>query len=179
MRNILIRLGIIFLAVLIQISFFPALFSAAHAPNLILLLVISWAIIVGFNDILIWIIITGIISDLVFFKSVGTSVIFFVIVAYGISFLSRRFLVENRNWGFLMMSFFVFAATIFYGLFNVFINSQFIESLNGSFWTELFIFRKEIAMQVVLNLLFFPLCYFPLVKLERRLSFHDKKMSLK
>jgi rod shape-determining protein MreD len=179
MQSKLIRLGIIFLAILIQISFLPVLFSANEVPNIILLLVISWAVIMGFDNILIWAIIIGVAADLIFFRAVGTSVIFFIVIAYSISFVSRRFLVENKNLGFLIIAFFIVFSTIFYGFLNIFINSRLIENFRGSFGTQLILLQKSILIQIAFNLLLFPLCYFPLVRLEKYLSFYEKKISLK
>jgi hypothetical protein len=79
----------------------------------------------------------------------------------------------------LMMAFFVSAATIFYGFFNILINNQLIESFHINSWSGILLLRKDIAVQVIFNLLLFPLCYFILTKLEKRLSFYDKKINLK
>ena len=179
MQSKLIRLGIIFLAILIQISFLPVLFSTNEVPNIILLLIISWTVIMGFDNILIWVIITGIMADLIFFRSVGTSVIFFVVIAYSISFVSRRFLIENKNSGFLIIALFIIFSTILYGFLNIFINSQIIENFRGSFGAQLIILQKSILTQIAFNLLLFPLGYFPLVRLEKYLSFYERRISLK
>jgi rod shape-determining protein MreD len=181
MERKIVRLIIILLAVIIQISFLPAIFSAFQVPQIVLMLVIAWTIIAGFRNILPWIIMAGFFLDLLSFKTIGLSITVFVLVAYFVSFFSRRFLVESRGWGALVMAFFIFFSTVFYYFFNNFFANLLLSAnlLTSGFWKSFIFFQKDVAAQIFFNLLLFFACFFLLSRIENYLSFYEKKVKIK
>jgi rod shape-determining protein MreD len=113
LKKRLIYFAVVLLALIIQVSVLPVFFSYQNIPQIMLMLVIAGTIIFGFHRVLPWVIFGGILLDLISYQRVGLSVILFVLVSYFVSFISRRFLVENKNWGFLIMIFFIAVATAF------------------------------------------------------------------
>ncbi len=181
MERKIARFLIILLAVILQISFLPALFSQYQVPQIVLMLVIAWTIISGFRNILPWIVATGVVLDILSFEKIGLSVIAFVIIAYFVSFFSRRFLVESRGWGTLVMVFFIFFSTIFYYLFGIFFANFHLPASSTAydFWRSFVFFQKNVSIQIVFNILLFFLCYLLLARVEEYLSFYGKKVNLK
>jgi rod shape-determining protein MreD len=118
MKNNFFIFFLIVAGIILQVSGFPVLFSRGYLPSIVLVGVIASTIIWGFRNALIWIIVTGAVFDLITYGVMGKQVIILVVVAYFVSFFSKRFLVENRGLGILAIIILVSVATlIFKGLF--------------------------------------------------------------
>lgn len=166
-QGIIIFLLIIFSAIL-QSAVFSNVFFWGLGPDILLLLVIFWTTQVGFEKALLKNIAVGFVFDLVFFSAVGIHVAAFVSVAFFVSFISKRFLVVASNWRVFILTITVIFSTLANNLF-----------LNGLFLVAGYFGRIEIgnapipffslllAKETILNILFFPLVYFSLKKVER------------
>lgn len=166
-----IRTIIIILVVLIQVSFLAVVFPQHKVPSIALALVVSWTIISGFQQIFLWIILLGFFLDIVSFQTVGINIILLVMISYFVSFFSRRFLLEHRGWGTLVIVFFIIISTFFYYSVNVFIADSENALANIS--------PENVGIQIIINLILFLIIYFPLRKIEEFLSFYDKRVKIK
>ncbi len=170
---------IIFFAVISQSAFFSNVFFLGTGPNILLLLVIFWVSREGFEKALGKIILAGFILDLASFYPVGMNIFSFVAVAFLVSFFSKRFLAASSGWYLPVLFFLVILSTlanelILAGLFQLAGYFKSLSQINLIFPLAGFILLKKIF----LNILFFPIVYFLLLKNEKFLiSTARKKMS--
>ncbi len=177
MRTIAIRSAVVGVAVILQTSFLNLVLSSSLRIDLLPLLVLAWVIIVGFEKIWPWIVVLGIFSDLITFERVGFNVIFFIGIAYGISFSSRRFLVERRLAGFLVTSLFIIVVFLFLDIGRLFALENFSIIQTYEELGELLSWKK-IVFQGILNIILFYAIYYPLSKLEKNIYNHDNKIKV-
>lgn len=144
---------VIVLAALIEISFLPAVFSFRPLPDLSLMLIIAATIIAGFKTFLPWTVFAGILHDLIFYGRFGSRIIFLVGVAYFVSFFSRRFLIENKFWGSIVMTGFVVIITIAHRLFLVFMDLLLVDSKKNGYFIQKI--TTGLPIEILLNLTFF------------------------
>lgn len=170
METKIVRSLVILIGVSFQTSVLAILFSRGQIPNIILLIIIIWTIIVGFNKIWPWAIIAGAALDLASFEPVGKNVIFLILISYIMNFFLQRFLTENRAWRIITISFFVVIASALYAFYNVFFTNL---SEKLSFILE------NITIQVVASIILFYICYTLLNKLENFLSLRNFQLRIK
>jgi rod shape-determining protein MreD len=116
MRNLLIATFCVAL-VLLHISAAGAFFKSEIIPNVTLALVISLVFILGFDKSLAWIILSGLLLDVVSGHIFGTSALLFVIIGWMISVLSTAVDFKSRRLLFLP-TLFLFSAGLTF-LFDV------------------------------------------------------------
>ena len=175
METIIARLAIILMGISFQVSALAVLFSRGQVPNIILLIIIAWTIIVGFNKIWPWTIIAGVILDLASFEPIGKNVIFLLIVSYAVNFFLQRFLTENRIWRVVMISFFVVATTIFYASCDIF----FVSPSEMDIKEKISFMAENAAVQIIASAMLFYVCYALLKKVEDFLSFRAFQVKVK
>lgn len=157
---------IIFFSAILQLAVFSNIFFWGLGPNILLLLVIFWVIRDGFEGTLFQDILAGFVLDLVTFSVVGTNVAAFLLVAFLISFISKRFLVVARNWRIFILTITIIFATLANNLCLNGIShlaSYFGKTAIGNL--PIPFFSSLLAKEIVLNVLFFPLIYFFLKKI--------------
>ncbi len=167
---------IIFFSVILQLTVFTNIFFFGLGPNILLLLTIYWTTQAGFEKALARNISAGFAYDLATFCIIGTHIASFTLVAFFVGFISKRFLVVARNWRILIL-----AITIIFGTLanNLFLNglfeigSYFGKNSIGS--VPVSFFSSILAKEVILNILFFPLIYFLLKKIEHSNFFQVRK----
>lgn len=100
---IAITLGVVF-----QISLLPEIFTRGAVPNLILTVVIYWAIKYDFSEALPKIILIGMIYDIFSFYPVGSNIVAFLTVAFMVNSLTKRLAVSqwSFNIGIIILSVF-------------------------------------------------------------------------
>lgn len=156
-----------FFAGVLQFSVLPNFFPTGAVPEITLLLIIFWTAQDGFEKTWPKAVFAGIITDLFHFFPIGVSVMAFSAVSYGVSFLSKRFLISRKNLGFFVMLVFVVAGSL--------LNSLIL----GIFLKTYRIFNFEdinfLMQKTLFNVLLFVIIYWPLESLEKFLSFYDKK----
>jgi rod shape-determining protein MreD len=157
---------IIFFSAILQLAVFSNIFFWGLGPNILLLLIIFWVIQEGFEGAFFQNSLTGFALDLITFSVVGTNVATFLLVAFLISFISKRFLVVARNWRIFILTITIIFATLANNL-----------CLNGIFYVASYFgktavgnlpvpfFSSLLAKEIFLNVLFFPLIYFFLKKI--------------
>lgn len=169
---------VIFFAVIFQVSFLSNFLLVETMPSLVLLLVIFWTARKGFEKNLLRTITAGLLLDFALFDVPGTHILSFSMVSFGIGFLSKRFLVSDRFFRFLIISGIIIAGTIadmifldafsrFYGWVN-FEKIPFNQTAAGGYirpWA------------LLSNLVLFALIYPAMMKLEKFLEFYEARMS--
>lgn len=151
--------------VIFQKSFVPLFFSGSYLPDAVLMLVLTWTIIDGFEEFLWWAVFAGFLCDLFFYTQIGMHIIIFVFTVYFVSFFSRRFLVEISTNGIFLIFFFIIVVTFF-----SIIISFFALSLNSESWYEIakyFSNPKDIFFELLFNG-FFSLGLFFIIKKVRK-----------
>lgn len=172
MKKFFIYFPIIFFATILQVSAIPVIFRG-WLPDLVLSMVLAWALIDGFEKFFFWAVFSGILYDLLAFSNVGISVIVFSLATYAVSFFSRRFSTEMRGVGSFLSIFFVFSATIGAKAISSFawLEKGFAEK--GP-WKGLMFFGEGLAGAFIWNLVFFFAFFYFLNRLEDRFLLRQK-----
>jgi rod shape-determining protein MreD len=155
---------VIFLAVMLQVSFFPNILVPKIFPDVALIAVIFWAARSGFEKAWPWAVIGGLMLDFAYFWPVGTNVFSITLMAYGASHIARRFLVaDNFSRFFTMAAILVLAAAIHNALATAII--EIVRRDGVSFRT--LILNADFVFKIIYDLVIFAAAYVPLAKLEK------------
>lgn len=163
MKKFLSALAIILLLVIFQTSLLAPWFGDYFYPDLLLVFVVSVVAIFGFQSTWSWIVLGGLIMDLFAYSRIGTHVIIFMLSAYAISFVSRRFSIGDRGLGLgLIVVLMPFISLLgFWGV--PFLNG--ISPVGKMFSANSFYSVSLITLE---NLLLFFIFYPTLLKLKKR-----------
>ena len=160
MERKITRIIIALLAVLFQISFVPAFFSGIRTPGIILALAISWTVISGFSKIYAWLIFMAVLLDIFSYQRIGISPIFFIIVSYSVSFFSRRFLLDHKIWGVLILIIFISISTaVYYFAAPYFTNLEVIKSQGLNDLNLFHYSARGFVFEIFLNSAFLAIAY--------------------
>ncbi|MDX9913280.1 MAG: hypothetical protein RBS77_01740 [Candidatus Moranbacteria bacterium] len=143
MKNFLLRISIIFLIIFFQLNFLNLIFLENRLVNLSILAVISWVIASGFEKIWIWIVLLGFLNDIFLAQKIGPNILFFISFAYLISFVSRRFIIERRFSGFLLVIFFILMGNVWGSFFDFLFSGADISAEIVSYMKNYFINWKD------------------------------------
>lgn len=157
MKRIFLYAAIISLVVVLQKTAMPVIFHYGYLPDLLMMLVLAWTIAYGFENSLWLAILAGFIYDLLSFMPTGTHVLIFVLMIYFVSFFSRRFLVDLKGTGALLVLFFIIGSQI---------GSDALFTLTASsgngFWKEFggsFGNFQQFMLETLINWGLFFMCY--------------------
>lgn len=176
MKFFLIRSAIIITVILFQINFLNLIFSDSYALNVIPLMVIAWVIIIKFEKIWVWILLLGAMTDIAEMEKFGKNILFFIILAYLVNFLSKRFLIERRLYGIMLLIFFIVIMSLFTDFNDILNFGDFNLSMaTDSIITNLFAWNN-LLIKIVIGTSFFYLAYNILGKIESYLSKYDDKL---
>jgi rod shape-determining protein MreD len=103
MKKFLLIWSVILLLIIFQTSLLAPWFADYFYPDLILIAVISAVVVFGFQAVWIWVVVAGATMDVLAYSRIGTHVIIFSLVAYAVSFISRRFSVGDRGVGIVLI----------------------------------------------------------------------------
>jgi cell shape-determining protein MreD len=140
-------------AVVFGQSYFANFLWLQKAPNLVLVLVIAWVAVAGFNKSLPWVIFLGALSDLVFLKPIGFFVIFYTLIAYLFHFLSARLWTKNRWSGLLALLVFIFLTNIIFASYSI-LDFNWHNLLKVFLSLKVAIFEIEVA-KLLVSVIFF------------------------
>ncbi len=158
---------IIFFSAILQSAVFSDFFFWGLGPNILMLLVIFWTTQEGFEGAFSKNVLAGFFLDLVTFCPIGMNVASFTVVAFLISFISKRFLVVARNWRIFILLVTVIFSTL---VNNIFLNGLFLVAEyfgRISFGSvPVPFFSAVLVKEIILNILFFPLVYFLIKRIE-------------
>lgn len=166
MRQVFV-FALIFLAILLQVSFFTNFLAPVIFPDVALVAIIFWAARSGFEKTWPWAVIGGLMLDLAYFLPVGTNIFSFALAAYGASYLSRRFLVaDNFSRFFTMVGILILGAVSHNLLVPMIVKMSHHEEIN----LGALIISADLILKIVYDLTIFAVIYGPLVKLEKFLE---------
>lgn len=181
MKNFFIG-AILFLAVVVQVSFFPNFFSDEAVPDLALLIIVIWTARSSFNAVLKWAIFGGFIMDIASFWPIGINIISFAAVAFVTNSLGKRFMTSQFGWKFFIYSAMVLIATLINFaavsiLSNVTIETEEFRHYFQGFadWSLL----QNVGLKVVYNLAVFSIIYWPLERVDKIFSYYNRSIILK
>lgn len=147
------------LAAIIQSSFLPALGLVQVRPDLVLAIVVIWAVLRGVREALPWALLGGLLADTLSGGPFGASAFALVIVAFCSSAGEAGVF---RNSLFLPLVA-VFWSNVLYGIIMLFLLATFQQQID---W--LASLRHIIVPGALATMVATPLLYFPLSRLERR-----------
>jgi rod shape-determining protein MreD len=93
---------IIFLSIILQVSFSPALTGGRIIPDIVLVLIVLWSGRKKFEDIWLWVLFGGLILDIAVFGKIGINAISFLLISFVTSLLQERFFIVQRTGSFLI-----------------------------------------------------------------------------
>lgn len=176
MKKKVIYLFIIFTATILQTS--SAVFFLNHnwPADIILMLVLAWTLIDGFEEFLPWAIVAGLFYDLAYFSPIGTHILILAVLSYCLSFFSKRFSLEIRGTGLLLVMAFVVGTTLGSRIITVALEFG-VDALK----TDLENFRILIGVflsSALLNLVIFFGLYFMIRKIEKFFRLKQKRVPI-
>lgn len=173
----------VFLAAILQVSLFPCLFPSGVSPDALLMVLVFWVTRSNFERSWFRMVFLGIISDLFSFFPIGTSIISFSLVSFGLSSLSKRFLVRRQTWNSPVLWSLIVLATLANSLFLFIWMSLIGNGIKMGYFPsrmESFNFLApwdaRVFLRIIPNALFFFLIYRPMEKLEKLAEFHNSKI---
>ncbi len=151
----ILTFSLIFLAAVAEMSLFPILFFGGVAPDVVLILVIIWSSRKSFESFWIWAIIAGFILDAVSLERIGTSAISFLLISFGINFLSKRFFLGQRRRAFFWVMMLVLVGTVVHYFLGMTIEVA-TQSLSLSAFSFKILLFKLLNNAIMLALIYWP-----------------------
>lgn len=171
MSKKIIYIGIIFLAIVAQTTFFPIFFSRI-TPDVVLMLILAWTILDGFNNFFLWSILAGLFYDLASMSVIGTHIIVFLFVVYFVSFFSNRFQVGMKGLGVIIIALMIGLSTLVSNAVFVLVEITNVEKISiiGSIK-----FIVHIILEFVYNGILFVFVYAFLKKIKKTFFLGNQK----
>jgi len=177
MERSVVRIIILLPVLIVQTSFFSALFAEGTVPIFPLVVVVAWTLLLGFMESWKWTVITGIACDAVFALPMGTMVAVLTVSCYGISFFSARFLTTHRVWGGALLSLLVALTTAFAAQGAAV--ATIVTATGNLSPGELLLSPSPLLWQILFTVTLFWTTYPLLRKVEHQLSFYKRKIDIK
>jgi len=154
------------------VNFFPALI----VPDVLLVIVALWTVIIGFEKTWPRAILSGLMLDLIYFWPPGINIFSLVVVSYCVSFLTKRFLISQRGWKFLFLVTLTIVSTLLLHSIYYFISIA-LTLLGYSMQPEApIIFSFGIIYKTLANLIVLFFVYWPVKKIEYFLSIYNQSV---
>jgi cell shape-determining protein MreD len=178
MVNFFIRSIFLFVVVVFQMSFLNVV-SANTFANAILATAIALTLTRGFSVAWPWIVGLGCLFDILSLDIVGITALILIVFSYGISFLSRRFLVEHKESGMLLAVLFMMVSSVVY--FPIlWILRHFIFGIAFSFNSlHVYVSTLNIVYGMMLNASLFVVMYILTSKMHHILDFYEERVIVK
>ena len=160
--------AIIFLTIILELSFFPALFSGYIFPDIALVFIILWSSHKKFEEIWLWAFFTGLILDLVISEKIGINALSFLMIVFGTSFLRERFFISQRSSAFFIALIMVAGGTALHLLFV-----NFLADLSIIFSLKFFIIK------ICSNIIIAIFLYFILAKFKIIFGINENKLIIR
>lgn len=167
-------LFILFLLVILQVSFLPNFFDSRIIPDLALIVLIFFTTRKGFGEIWLKAVTAGLILDFFSFYPLGVNVIALLLVVLITSFLTSRFLAAHSIGRLLILILLIIIGT----LINDFMVAILTKLFKNSY-DFLSIFSWDIGLKILSNILIVAIIYWPLKKYENIKLFFEQKDILK
>jgi len=178
MKNFLLRISVIFLIIFLQVNFLNLIFLENRLVNLSILAVISWVIVSGFEKMWIWIVLLGFLNDIFLTQKIGPSILFFILFAYLISFVARRFIIERRFSGFLLVIFFILMGNVWGRFFDFLFSGVEVSKEIVPYMKNYFIdWKGFIGTNIYAGICFF-LIYSLINKVEKYIARNESRLKV-
>jgi cell shape-determining protein MreD len=154
------------------------IFSGNYLINLSILAVISWVITSSFEKIWPWIIALGFFNDIFLAQKIGSNILFFILLAYLVSFISKRFIIERHFSGFLLVIVFILIGNFGGSIFNFLFVSH---DILGEFWLYLksyFINWESLALVNIFSGICFYLVYVSINRVEKYIAKSESRLNI-
>lgn len=177
MKVFLYRILFLFLLVFLQLSFFDILFPWFRAPLFLLGAVVVFTLVRGFPQVLFMTVPLTLLFDTAALGSVSWFSLYAVLFSYGISFLSRRLLVEHRGLGLLLYGLVSYGGLLLYqgGFFLVARDSATNQALLP---LTVLPSGESLFFSFIFSLPMFIVTYFAVKRFEEHLEFIGQKQFL-
>lgn len=169
--------AILFLTVILQVSFLPNFFPAHATPDLVLIVLIFLAARRGFGETWRLAVGAGLILDIFLSYPIGANVLAFSLVALVTSYLAKRFLVTPAFLRFFILLLLIIIGTAAYDLALAAIMKIFL-SLQNAGGSAAPLFSFEIWGKIISNAGMFLLAYWPLRKYEKIKNYYGQRVIL-
>ncbi len=114
-----VRFVSIFSVVVLHIAIVPVFFSGVSTPIALVVVAVVWTALLGFPAVLLPLLSVVVICDSILFGSIQFASLYFVLVAYAVSFFMKRTLLGERSaLGFFILAIFAGGAAGGYVFFN-------------------------------------------------------------
>jgi rod shape-determining protein MreD len=160
----------------LQVSASPAIFGSRYSPNLVLIFLVFFSLGKDFSASWKMAIFCGLVLDAFYFWPFGLNVASFLCVVFLLSFLSKRFSVSQKG-GFFLNAFFLMAvSSASYHLTLFFFVEIFRQGgiFLGGQLLEIQITVGRILQGTLLNILFFSLLFWPVLKIRRLFGLYQR-----
>jgi len=170
----MIRGGILFiiigLVLIFQISVFPNFFPVALIPDAVLIMVLFWSIRLDYENVWARALLAGIMADLLMLHFLGVEALAFLLIAFLVSYITKRILVAHSLWKFALIPLLILGAVILNDLILLVFTSSSWGNLGQNFhWSNIF-FSWTFFQRIFYDLILGALIYWPLKKLEEKMD---------
>jgi len=165
---------VLFILVILQVSFLPNFFDSRIIPDPALIVLIFFTTRKGFGEIWLKAVTAGLILDFFSFYPLGVNVIALLLAVLVTGFLTRRFSSAHSFWKLFILILLIIIGT----LINDFTVAILIKLFKNSY-DFLSIFSWDIGLKMLNNTIVFVIIYWPLKKYENMKLFFEQKDILK
>lgn len=159
-------------------SFLNLFFSQNYSVNLSILAVVAWVIVAGFEKTWKWIVFLGFLNDIFLSDRIGPYILFFIILTYLLSLVSKRFMIERRFSGFLVVIIFILGSLMIGEVFDSMLDNQFNLVYT---WIDLesnFLSWKKMIWGNILAGVCFYLIYKIVNRMEKYISIFEDRLKI-
>ncbi|MFN8373249.1 MAG: rod shape-determining protein MreD [Anaerolineae bacterium] len=156
-----VSIPLLALAAVIQSTFVPQLRLSGGGPDLVFMMVLSWAVNAPLGESLIWALVGGICLDLLSAAPLGTSALGMVIVVFFISGINQ----QVYRIGFLLLSAIILLGTTFQQ-----VTTMIVLAFTGHTIVLPFDLSYVVAPTIVYNFILIWPVYFVMRRIQKRLS---------
>jgi hypothetical protein len=181
MKIYFLRLVCVLFFVFFELSFFDVLFPWTVAPLGILCAAIAWGLVAEFPRALILTLPVALLFDIASAGMPGILTLYSVPLVYGVSFISKRFLLEQRGTGGLLHAVFAAGAVFGYVLFHLVITegNMLISGKVLLMQTLEDLFSRDLLFSLLLVVLIFILVYPGLKRFEEYIGHASRREVVK
>jgi cell shape-determining protein MreD len=126
-----------------------------------------------------WIVLLGFFNDIFLAEKIGPNILFFVLSAYLISFVSKSFMIERRWSGFLLVVIFILVGNFMGSIFNIlFINSNMFSEVLLYTIKDYFINWNTFIVANIISGISFFIIYTFVNKIEKYIARSENRLNI-
>lgn len=161
------------ISVIFEVSVLPAFMNPLPIPNLPLVFMIIWIIAGGYEALFAKIIIGGFFMDIIYAQPLGLNPLLLIVISVVIDKIAKRniFIADKTKF-----SFGATLATVFFAVIFAELSARYLVAFVEK--TGFPDFSANVFYIGLYSSMLFLLLYFPLIKLEKKLSHYDRRIIL-